>query len=274
MVINEALRRGSELLKNVSDSPLFEARLLMSHFCRLSMTDLITNSSRELSKDAVQAFFDAVSKRERSVPMAYITGKQEFYGLDFKVNENVLIPRPDTEVLVEFAINCKSKNILDVCTGSGCIAIAVKKHLSHAVVKGIDISREALETASINSQLNETDVEFEQVDILTEIPRGSYDLILSNPPYITAADMETLMSDVKSYEPHLALFGGDDGLTFYRRICSIAPGILNPRGILAFEIGYNQYDAVFDLMKKDFGNIGCLCDLAGIKRVIFGTLTN
>ncbi len=272
MVIGKLSAIAAERLSSVCDNPLREARLLLAYTLSLSVTDIIIKPETNVTDDAEKSFWDNVEKRKNHMPMAYITGTQEFYGLKFKVCEGVLIPRPDTETLVDFILETQAKNILDICSGSGCIAIAAAKNLPDAMVCGVDISDTALDIAKENNLLNGTSVSFEKADILSEIPKGRFDLIVSNPPYITDAEMQTLMPDVKKYEPALALCGGSDGLDFYRRICEISPLILNKNGTLAFEIGYNQYDDVLRIMSHNFKDINFRCDLSGIKRVIYGKL--
>ncbi len=272
MVIGSLVSSAAERLSGVCENPLREARILLAYTLSLNVTDIIIKQETEVSVDAEKIFWDNVSKRASHMPMAYITGNQEFYGLKLKVCEGVLIPRPDTEVLTGFAIDFAPENMLDICTGSGCIPIAVKKHCPDASVTAIDIGDTALFLATENSNMHNTDITFKKLDIMKEIPSGRYDLIVSNPPYITASDMQQLMPDVKNFEPHIALCGGEDGLIFYRRICDIAPQILKKGGVLAFEIGYNQYDDVKKIMEHNFSNISFVCDLSGIKRVIYGNI--
>ncbi len=272
MVIKDIISDASAKLCGVSENPVREARLLLSHATGLSMTDIIIKENSEIAEKSAEKFQSFISMRQQSMPVAYIIGEKEFYGLPFRVREGVLIPRPDTEILVELGIKKAKKSILDICTGSGCIAIATAKNRPDISVCGIDISDTALAVAEENNRLLCTDVQFRKLDILNDIPDERYDTILSNPPYITREEMQNLMPDVKNFEPDLALFGGDDGLIFYRRICEIAPHILTPGGLLAFELGFCQYEPVKKIMEENFKDIDFLCDLSGIKRVIYGYL--
>lgn len=273
MVINDLIKSGAEILETSVENPLREARLIFSHVSGMSVSDVIIRSGEDASDEICEKFFIAVKNRADKMPFAYITGKQSFFGLDFFVDENVLIPRADTETLVETALSAGGKNVLDLCTGSGCIAIALAKNMPESHITAVDVSENALEIAKKNAaSIGCSNISFLHLDILSEIPCGMFDLIVSNPPYIETAELSTLMKDVISYEPSLALDGGEDGLIFYRRICAIAPQILNPGGVLAFEIGYNQYESVYEIMAKNFKDIDFKTDLAGIKRVIFGKL--
>ena len=272
MVISELIREGADALENKVENPIREARLILAHAADVSVSDIIVRGGDEVFSECETKFFENIKKRALGTPFSYITGEQEFYGLKFAVNENVLIPRSDTEILVEFAVSRGGKNILDLCTGSGCIAVALAKNMPDAHVTAVDISPAALEVAKKNASLNGCDVSFIEMDILSEIPNGKFDLIVSNPPYIENGELSSLMKDVIEFEPRLALDGDDDGLIFYKRICAIAPQILEKGGTLAFEIGYNQYESVYEIMKENFTDIGYKEDLAGIKRVLYGKL--
>ena len=270
MVINELIRKGMETLENKVENPIREARLILALSAGISVSDIIIRGGECVCAECEKNYFLNIEKRASGMPFAYITGEQEFYGLQFSVNENVLIPRADTEILVEYALSVGGKNVLDLCTGSGCIAVTLAKNLQGARVTAVDISPAALEVAKKNASENGCDVSFLEMDILSEIPQGKYDLIVSNPPYIEKAELSTLMKDVIEFEPRLALDGGTDGLIFYKRICDFAPQILEKGGTLAFEIGYNQYESVYEIMKENFTEIGYKEDLSGIKRVLYG----
>ncbi|MBR2973125.1 MAG: peptide chain release factor N(5)-glutamine methyltransferase [Clostridia bacterium] len=273
MVINELIRKGADALENKVENPIREARLILAHAAEVSVSDIIVRGGDEVSTECEKKYFENIRQRACGMPFAYITGEQEFFGLKFAVNENVLIPRSDTEILVEFALSAGGKTVLDICTGSGCIAVALAKNLPDSKVSAVDISPAALEIAKKNASANGCDnVSFFETNILSEIPGGKFDLIVSNPPYIEKAELSSLMKDVIEFEPRLALDGGDDGLIFYRRICVLAPQILNKGGTLAFEIGYNQYESVYEIMKENFSQIGYKEDLSGIKRVLYGKL--
>ena len=271
MVINELIRKGADALENKVENPIREARLILAHAAEVSVSDIIVRGGDEVLPECEKKYFENIKQRACGMPFAYITGEQEFFGLKFSVNENVLIPRADTEILVEYALSVGGKNVLDLCTGSGCIAVTLAKNLPDSSVTAVDISPAALEVAKKNASENEcNNVSFFETDILSEIPSGKFDLIVSNPPYIEKAELCSLMKDVIEFEPRLALDGGEDGLIFYKRICDIAPQILNKGGILAFEIGYNQYESVYEIMKEKFSEIGYKEDLSGIKRVLYG----
>lgn len=270
MVIGELIKKGAILN---TDNPFKEARLILSYVSGLDLTYITVHPEKEINTDVCKKYEELLDERKAGKPLAYITGTKEFYGHDFKVNPGVLIPRADTEILTEFAINAKPKNLLDICTGSGCIAISVKKALPTCIVSALDISLSALETAKENAELLGADIYFFETDILNEIPEGKYDFIVSNPPYIRSADIKTLEPDVKNYEPMSALDGGDGGLVFYKRIADIAPYILKTGGTLAFEIGFDQFEDVYNVMKHSFEDIGFVPDLSGVKRVIFGRLS-
>ena len=273
MVISELIKKGALALENKVDNPIREARLILADAAEMSVSDIIIRGENEVLPEAEAKYFEHIEKRAEGTPFAYITGRQEFYGLSFFVTEDVLIPRADTEILVDFAISRGGKTVLDLCTGSGCIAVSLAKNMPTSSVTAVDISPAALEVAKKNASQNGCgNVSFFETDILSEIPGGKYDLIVSNPPYIEKAELSSLMKDVIEFEPRLALDGGEDGLIFYRRICDLAPQILEKGGTLAFEIGYNQYDTVYEIMKENFSEIGYKEDLSGIKRVLYGKL--
>ena len=228
-------------------------------------------SSEEMAK-----IIAAVEKRLKHIPLAYIFGKTEFYGYDFIVNENVLIPRLDTEILIEKVVEeiksrDKEVSVLDIGTGSGAIAITISKETS-AKVFAVDISKNALEIAKKNAEINNADVEFIYSDLFSNISNLKLDIIVSNPPYIETNVIETLEDEVKLNEPILALDGGEDGLEFYRRIVNEAPKHLNVRGKLFFEIGYNQGEAVSSLMNEKFKNVCVIKDYLGNDRIVVGEM--
>lgn len=209
-----------------------------------------------------------VAKRLEHLPVQYITGRQEFMGLEFMVNENVLIPRFDTELLVEEVCKySRGKRILDVCTGSGCIAVSVAILGAPGKVDALDISAAALCLAEENAKRLQADVTFYESDLFEKI-EGSYDCIVSNPPYIESREIENLAAEVAGCEPHLALDGGKDGLEFYRRITHQAKKHLSAGGMLFLEIGYNQGEAVLGLLQENGYDRGMVKkDYAGLDRV-------
>ena len=228
------------------------------------------------SSDEMKKIMAAVEKRLQHVPLAYIFGKTEFFGYDFIVDKNVLIPRLDTEILVENVISeIKSRasktSVLDIGTGSGAIAVTINKE-TNAEVFAVDVSDKALEIAKINSEKNKAKVEFIQSNLFENIINLKFDIIVSNPPYIETDVIETLEDEVRLNEPILALDGGKDGLLFYERIINEAPTHLNAGGKLFFEIGYNQGEVVSLLMKKKFKNVQVIKDFLNNDRVVVGEM--
>ena len=208
------------------------------------------------SADEMNKIMDAVSKRLKHIPLAYIFGKTNFFGYDFIVDENVLIPRLDTEILIEKVIdeiNSREEfvSVLDIGTGSGAIAITLSKETG-AKLTAVDVNLKALEIAKKNAELNNANIEFIHSDLFDNISDFKFDIIVSNPPYIESSVIETLDDEVRLNEPILALDGGEDGLDFYRKIINQAPGYLKANGKLFFEIGYNQGDSISNLMKEKF----------------------
>lgn len=230
---------------------------------------------RETSDSDVEENYQKLLRlRGEHKPLQQITGKAYFMGLEFTVNEHVLIPRQDTEILVEEALKRMSENarILDLCTGSGCILLSLLYNKNKAKGIGIDISDEALKVAKRNSSDLYIDAEFVKSDLL-EKAEGTFDLIVSNPPYIPAKVIEGLMEEVRDYEPHLALDGGEDGLDFYRRIVTEAGAHLNPGGWLIMEIGQEQGEDVSQMLSHaGYEEIAVVPDLAGLDRVVLGRM--
>jgi release factor glutamine methyltransferase len=246
----------------------------------LSKTEYFEKMLKDASEDEVSAYFDAIDKRITHYPLQYIIGEWEFMGLPFKVNENVLIPRQDTEVLVEKAfkvvenelnINDKNVSVMDMCTGSGCIGISVAFKYKNINVVCADISKEALEVAKENARMNNVEnISFVESDLFRNIT-GKYDIIIANPPYIASAECEKLMPEVKNYEPRIALDGDIDGLKFYRNIIEQSKEFLNENGYILFEIGYNQREDVVELLRENgYIDIEALKDLSGNDRVVIG----
>lgn len=227
---------------------------------------------REISKSQEDAIMNAVQKRLKHIPIAYIFGKTNFYGYDLKVNQNVLIPRLDTEVLVEEIvrfINSKPEklSVLDIGTGSGAIIIAINKE-TDAKCYAVDISENAIEIAKENAMLNSAKVEFKKSNLFDQIEDLKVDIIVSNPPYIETDVVKTLDKEVLENEPILALDGGEDGLDFYRKIVLEAKQHLNAGGMIYFEIGYNQGENVSKLLADDFEKIEVIKDYGGNDRVV------
>ena len=229
----------------------------------------------QFSSDEMSKIMNAVEKRLKHIPLGYIFGKSYFFGREFKVDENVLIPRQDTEILIEkICDDIKSKkenvSVLDIGTGSGAIAITIQKETGANVV-AVDVSDGALEIAKHNANKLEADVEFVKSNLFENV-KEQFDFIVSNPPYIESSVIETLDDEVKLNEPILALDGGEDGLDFYRKIVEQSPKYLNKGGKLYFEIGYNQADALKQLMKDKFKNVCVYKDYGNNDRVVVGEI--
>ncbi|MBR0366468.1 MAG: peptide chain release factor N(5)-glutamine methyltransferase [Clostridia bacterium] len=268
-------RLRSEVRKQLKENG-HEADWIISHATGMSQTDFITNP-REVTDDEMRKINDIITRRNSGEPLQYILGYTEFMGMTFKVNEDTLIPRQDTETLVETVvtkIGTKNLRVLDIGTGTGCIGISIAKLCPNTKVTLLDYSDAILSVAKENAELNEVNVEFVRCDILEEIPKGEFDLIVSNPPYIETETIFSLDNIVKSYEPVEALDGGFDGLMFYRRIIEeVAKEILSEDGAVAFEIGYTQGEAVSELLREeDFSGIKVLRDPCGNDRVVTAKL--
>ena len=267
--INDVLQVGRELLaKNNID--MREARLLLAEAINVSLTDLIKLNF--CSDDMFAKYLIMLEKRVNDIPFAYIVGHKEFMKLDFVVNENVLIPRADTEMLVEEALKYRKNKILDMCTGSGCIAISLAYYLENkADMTAVDISEEALNVAKQNAKKNNVDVNFIQSDLFSNV-NEKYEMIVSNPPYIEREVIGNLQAEVQK-EPILALDGGISGLDFYERIIPEAKEHLNENGVLILEIGYDQAEKVQKLMSNSgYKNIRVIKDLNDNDRVLVGEI--
>lgn len=251
----------------------WDAWLLLEHCFNLTRSSYFMNRNREQEMDEVclSKFQQLSEQRARRIPLQHLFGTQEFMGLPFYVDKNVLIPRADTETLVETVlVDCKGKSdlrVLDVCTGSGCIAVSLCCHGTFAEVAASDLSEAALAVAAKNAEVNRADIKFIQSDLFEGIS-GCYDVIVSNPPYIADDVIRGLEPEVRDHEPMMALSGGNDGLVFYRRIAADAGKYLSERGRLYLEIGYDQADAVTSLLREQgFSQIRIIKDLAGNDRV-------
>jgi release factor glutamine methyltransferase len=253
-----------------------EARLLMRHVLGRDAAWLAAHDSDALAPEQAQVYGDFVSRRAQGEPIAYLTGEREFYGRAFNVTLDVLIPRPETELLVELGIaklsGIDKPKILELGTGSGCIAISLACELPHATVTAIDISESALIVARANAAKHGTVIAFRHGDWLADVGE-SYDLIVSNPPYVAAGDLHLGSGDLR-YEPIGALASGGDGLDALRRIVSGAPHRLRPGGWLLLEHGYKQSESVLELLEAaGLSSIAARRDLAGIARVAVGQAT-
>ena len=269
--IAELITSGAKKLADVADNPRGEARIFLAHILSCDTSHLLLHGEDPVPIEKSELFNKYISDRMNHKPVAYITGEKEFFGLKFRVNKHTLIPRPETEMIVDEILSSGKKNLLDLCAGSGCIPIAAAKN-SDICAFGVDISEGAILVAKQNAKDHglENNITFEICDIFEKDCFGKFDIITSNPPYITDKDMLSLSPDVSRYEPHSALAGGADGLKFYRRIAEIAPDNLNPGGLLVFEIGVGEADAVATLMEQDFTDIKIKKDLAGIDRMVTG----
>lgn len=251
-----------------------DARLLLEYICHTDRNTLLVHGDNERNNLEEQFYKMTIEKRASHVPLQHITGEQEFMGLTFKVNEHTLIPRQDTEFVVEEALRHLSDgmSILDMCTGSGCILLSLLKYSNECEGVGIDISSKALEVAKENATKLNLKAEFVESDLFSKLDKKQvFDIIVSNPPYIETAVIDTLMPEVRDYEPLSALDGMEDGLYFYRRIVEEAPDYMKSGGWLFFEIGYNQGEAVKKIMQdKGFLEIEVLQDYSGLDRVVCG----
>ena len=257
-----------KILRQIIATMLAVMIAVTSSVCAFAVSDMI---SAETTAKAVEI----AKRRQSGEPLQYILGTAEFMSLDFKVSRETLIPRSDTETLVEFVLhklNNKNATVLDIGTGTGCIGISLAYYNKNLKVTLADFKQSILDIASKNAKLNGVDVNTVCIDIMKEYPKCKFDVIVSNPPYIESDVIPTLQTEVKDFEPMTALDGGADGLDFYRRIIKIAPEILTENGILAFEIGYNQGEAVSGLMQDCFAEVQVVKDLCGNDRVVAGVI--
>lgn len=258
--------------KNIQDANI-KARLLLQYILNQSKQELVINSEKIVDKIKINEYEECIKKLISGTPLQYITHIQQFMGLDFYVDENVLIPQPDTEILVEESIKLINKKqtaeILDLCTGSGAIAISIAYYCKQIKMTATDISKSAINVARKNAKSNNVNINFIESDLFNQIPEKNFDFIVSNPPYIETDVINTLNEDVKN-EPYIALNGGKDGMDFYKKILDEAHNYLNQNGYLLLEIGYNQAKAITDLQ---YNNLKLLTqqpikDLAGNDRVM------
>jgi len=274
--VKDLRAEGAHLLKIAQiESYTFECDILLAYVLQKTKLFLLTYPDFELSQEKVAIFNNFIDRRCNYEPLQYITGHQEFMGIDFKVTSDVLIPRQDTEILVETLLEmCGNKNasILDLCCGSGCIGISAAFYLKNSTVTMSDISEKAICIGKINaSTANVIErTSFFICDLFDNFSNVRFDYIVSNPPYIPMEDIEALHPQVKDFEPITALSGGLDGLDFYRRIISDAPLHLRQNGTLLLEVGINQAAAVSQLMEENFNSIQITKDLNSIDRVIYG----
>lgn len=259
-----------------------DAWYLLEYVTGVSKAMYFAEPERAVSEENADRYIECIRRRAAHIPLQHITGEQEFMGYPFCVNEHVLIPRQDTEILVEEAIQVMrpKMKVLDMCTGSGCIVLSILKmcrekyYMTDLQGIGADVSEEALKVARENGRRLGVPVTWIQSDLFAKIPEEEkYDVIVSNPPYIETAVIDTLQEEVRLHDPYIALDGKEDGLYFYRRIISEAGKYLKPQGKLMFEIGCDQAEVVEELMKNaGYEQITVKKDLAGLDRVVYGTL--
>lgn len=270
----------SDLKKRGATSPRLDAELLLGKVLGLDRVGLLIDADRPLDKAELAAYRELHQRRRAGEPVAYLLGVREFYGRPFRVDPRVLIPRPDTEILVEVALTrtrptALSARVLDLCTGSGCVAISLACERPTTRVLGVDISEGALAVARENAlRLGAVNAGFLRSDLLADLPPGlRFDLITANPPYIPDGDVGSLQIDIRGYEPHLALAGGADGLDVTRRIVAGAPTVLARGGVLAVEVEAGKAGAVAELFARaGFRDITRSLDYGGHERVVSGVL--
>lgn len=256
MTISEAIKKGMIELKNENiEEPKLKSRLLMQYTLNKTRQYVIVNDMEELEKNKEEQYFSAIKILKKGIPIEHITHQKEFMKLNFFVNKNVLIPRQDTEILVEEVIKIaqktNAKKILDLCTGSGAIAVSLAKYLPQSEITAIDISNDALKIAKKNAVSNnvENQITFISSDMFTNLNEEKFDIIVSNPPYIKTNVIDNLDIQVKN-EPHIALDGGNDGLYFYKKIINESYQYLKYKGYLCLEIGFDQKIDIIELIEN------------------------
>lgn len=283
--VESILKKAVGKLKKAEiDTPRLDAEVILCSLLGVERIQLHIHPEMEISREICQKFWANVEKRLKNMPVQYIVHQQEFMGLDFWVEEGVLIPRGDTEILVEKVLDIHKKNylsanmkLMDIGVGSGAISVSLAKLIKNSQVYAVDISSKALEVALKNAKYHtvEDKIVFLKGSLFDGVKGKSleetFDIIVSNPPYIPRKVIETLSKEVKNYEPSLALDGGEDGLDFYRKIIKEGPVFLKPQGWLIFEIGYDQGEDVKGMMEKvGFSSVEVIKDLAGHNRVVLG----
>ena len=276
MTIKQLLTKGMIMLKsNQIESPKLKARLLLQHILDLKREQIIIYDNKEVTQEQEKAYMKNIANIIKGIPLQHITNTQEFMKMNFYVNSDVLIPRPDTEVLVEEVIKLgkekRNPSILDLCTGSGAIAVSIAKYLPNAKIYASDISKKALEVAKINAKNNDVAdrIEFINSDVFEKMQGMKFDIIVSNPPYIKTSVIKNLDHEVQE-EPVIALDGGKDGLKFYRQIVEEAYSHLKYESYLCFEIGYDQKEEVMQIIEdaKVYSGTYSKKDLYGNDRII------
>jgi release factor glutamine methyltransferase len=272
LTLQTALRQGSEILeKSGVPAPRLTAEVLLSHALHCERAYLYAHGGDELTTLGWIHYGPYLDERLRGKPTQYITKKQEFYGREFRVTPDVLIPRPETEHLVEAAIADirarRSSRILDVGTGSGAIAISLALETSRPVFAN-DVSEKALAVARANRDRHNAAVSFFSGDLASAVAARSIDLLVSNPPYVPSTDAANMQREVRDWEPHTALFAGESGLEIYERLVAEAAVVVRPSGHLMMELGYQSLSAVRAMLQRDWVNTETVCDLAGLPRVV------
>ncbi len=273
MTLEGVLAHGRQVLAEagIEDSSL-DAWYLLEYVGKFDKGYYYLHGQEELEEEKHQEYETLIRKRAERIPLQYLTGMQEFMGLRFKVNSNVLIPRQDTELLVETALGVlrPGMRVLDLCTGSGCVMISLMHFAREIIGVGSDISKQALIVAKENAKANEAEVEWIRSDLFSNLS-GCFDVIVSNPPYIPTQVIDTLMPEVRDFEPRLALDGQESGLYFYEAIVAESVSYLKTGGSLILEIGYDQGEAVSSLMKQaGYEQVRVIRDLGGNNRVVCG----
>ena len=270
IVLGESILRKADIVDAKTDS-----WLLLAMACTIDHTYYYMHIDEEMTEEQAREFEVLIKKRAERVPLQYITGEQEFMGLTFHVNSNVLIPRQDTETLVEEALKVvrPGMKIMDMCTGSGCVLISILKNAHDIEGIGYDISKQAINVAKENAKLNEVPAVFERSDLFEDVVENDFDVIVSNPPYIPTDVIATLMPEVAEFEPREALDGKGDGLYFYSKILEQCKNYMKPDGYVLFEIGCKQGDSVSTMMRlAGFSEVHVIKDLARNDRVVMGHL--
>ena len=279
MTYRECYEQGCRTLQAAGiEEATLDARLLLEAVCGTDRNDLLAHGEQPVMSQAEEKYLNWIRQRAEHIPLQQLTGEQDFMGLTFSVNEHVLIPRQDTEILVEEVLKelHDRMRILDMCTGSGCILLSLLHYSNDCEGLGVDLSAEALEVAGQNvlkvlTPEKAEHAHFLQSDLFEKV-EGKFEIIVSNPPYIASAEVEKLMPEVRDHEPRMALDGTEDGLYFYRRIIEEAGKHLVSSGMLFFEIGYDQGQAVSELMRTEgYREVQVVQDYAGLDRVVFGT---
>ncbi len=279
MTYRECYEQGCRTLQAAGiEEAALDARLLLEAVCGTDRNDLLVHGEQPVAPEAEEKYLNWIRQRAEHIPLQQLTGEQGFMGLTFNVNEHVLIPRQDTEILVEEVLKelHDGMRVLDMCTGSGCILLSLLHYSNDCEGLGVDLSAEALEVAGRNvlkvlTPEKAEHAHFLQSDLFEKV-EGKFEIIVSNPPYIASAEVEKLMPEVRDHEPRMALDGTEDGLYFYRRIIEEAGKHLVSSGMLFFEIGYDQGQAVSELMRTEgYCDVQVVQDYAGLDRVVFGT---